>query len=91
MDRGGAGISVALPAGLRCQSDLTADPKNTPYRDVAKLASTPAGIGTLNESAAAAIADFVVVDMFANYCTGREDLKGAMASAERQFKRIYRS
>ena len=69
----------------------TADPKNTPYRDVAKLASTPAGIGTLNESAAAAIADFVVVDMFANYCTGREDLKGAMASAERQFKRIYRS
>lgn len=69
----------------------TADPKNTPYRDVAKLASTPAGIGTLNEAAAAAIADFVVVDMFANYCTGREDLKGAMASAERQFKRIYRS
>ncbi|MBI3699882.1 MAG: ABC transporter substrate-binding protein [Afipia sp.] len=69
----------------------TADPKNTPYRDVAKLATTPAGRGTLNESAAAAIADFVVVDMFANYCTGRDDLKGAMASAERQFKRIYRT
>jgi multiple sugar transport system substrate-binding protein len=46
---------------------------------------------TLNESAAAAISDFVVVDMFANYCTGREDIKGAMAGAERQFKRIYRS
>jgi multiple sugar transport system substrate-binding protein len=58
---------------------------------VAKLASTPAGRGTLNESAAAAIADFVVVDMFANYCTGRDDIKGAMASAERQFNRIYRA
>ena len=37
-----------------------------------------------------AIADFIVVDMFANYCTGREDLKGSIASAERQAKRIYR-
>ncbi|KIZ39641.1 MULTISPECIES: ABC transporter substrate-binding protein [Rhodopseudomonas] len=69
----------------------TADPKTTPYRDVAKTASTPAGLGQLNENAAAAIADFIVVDMFANYATGREDVKGAMASAERQAKRIYRS
>ena len=37
----------------------------------------------MGENAAAAIADFVVVDMFANYCTGREDVKTAMASAER--------
>ncbi|WP_375411064.1 ABC transporter substrate-binding protein [uncultured Bradyrhizobium sp.] len=69
----------------------TADPKTTPYRDVAKRARTPAGLGTLGENAAAAIADFIVVDMFANYCTGREDVKGAMASAERQAKRLYRS
>ena len=34
--------------------------------------------------------DFLVVDMFANYCTGREDLKGSIAQAERQAKRIYR-
>ena len=33
---------------------------------------------------------FVVVDMFANYCTGREDLKTAMATAERSTKRIFR-
>jgi multiple sugar transport system substrate-binding protein len=31
-----------------------------------------------------------VVDMFANYVTGREDVKGAIAFAERQTKRIYR-
>src|SRR3978361_1620150 len=57
----------------------TADPKTTPYRDVAKRARTPAGLGTLGENAAAGIADFIVVDMFANYCTGREDVKGSMA------------
>ena len=68
----------------------TKDPKNTVYRDVAKRTLTPAGLGTLGEKAAAAIADFVVVDMFANYCTGREDVKGAMAIAERQARRIYR-
>lgn len=68
----------------------TSDPKNVLYRDVAKNALTPAGLGQLNEAAAAAIADFIVVDMYANYCTGREDLKGAMAGAERQAKRIYR-
>ena len=69
----------------------TADPKTTPYRDVAKRARTPAGLGTLGENAAAAIADFILVDMFANYCTGREDAKGSIASAERQLKRIYRT
>ena len=68
----------------------TADPKATVFRDVAKRTLTPGGLGTLGENAAAAIADFVVVDMFANYCTGREDLKGSIAFAERQAKRLYR-
>ncbi|WP_316196014.1 MULTISPECIES: ABC transporter substrate-binding protein [unclassified Bradyrhizobium] len=68
----------------------TADPKNTPYRDVAATAVTPAGVGKMGEGPAAAIADFVVVDMFANYCTGREDVKTAMTTAERSAKRIFR-
>lgn len=68
----------------------TADPKNTPYRNVAATATTPAGVAQMSEGAAAAIADFVVVDMFANYCTGREDVKTAMATAERSAKRIFR-
>jgi multiple sugar transport system substrate-binding protein len=68
----------------------TADPKNTPYRDVAKRSLTAGGLGSVGEKAATAIADFVVLDMFANYCTGREDVKGAIAGAERQLKRIYR-
>lgn len=68
----------------------TADPKTTPYREVAATATTPAGVGKLGENVAAAIADFVLVDMFANYCTGREDVKTAMATAERSAKRIFR-
>jgi multiple sugar transport system substrate-binding protein len=69
----------------------TADPKNTPYRDVASSASTPGGEAQMSENAAAAIADFVLVDMYANYCTGREDVKTAMSSAERAAKRIFRA
>jgi multiple sugar transport system substrate-binding protein len=68
----------------------TADPKNTPYRDVAKRSLTAGGLGSVGEKAATAIADFVVLDMFANYCTGREDVKGAIAIADRQLRRIYR-
>jgi multiple sugar transport system substrate-binding protein len=68
----------------------TSDPKRTPYRDVSKRTLTPGGLGSLGEKAAAAIADFIVVDMFANYATGRQDVKGAIAVAERQAKRIYR-
>ena len=55
-----------------------------------KRALPASGIGTPGEKAATAIADFLVVDMFANYCTGREDAKGAISIAERQLKRIYR-
>ena len=69
----------------------TADPKTTPYRDVAKRTLTAGGLGSVGEKAATAIADFVVVDMFANYCSGREDVKGAIKIAERQLSRIYRA
>jgi multiple sugar transport system substrate-binding protein len=68
----------------------TADPKTTPYRDVGKRTLTPAGQAPLNEKAAAAVSEFIVVDMFANYCVGREDVKGAIALAERAAKRLYR-
>ena len=69
----------------------TADPKTTPYRDVTKRTLTPGDVGSLGEKAAAAISDFVVVDMFANHVTGRSDVKTAMSEAERQLKRIYRT
>jgi multiple sugar transport system substrate-binding protein len=51
---------------------------------------TLGGLGSIGDKVAVAIADFVLVDMFASYCLGREDLKGAIKIAERQFQRIYR-
>ncbi len=68
----------------------TADPKRTVYRDVAKRSLTAGGQGSVGEKAAAAIADFVLLDMFASVCTGREEPKNAMKIAERQLQRIYR-
>ncbi|MDA9549885.1 ABC transporter substrate-binding protein [Bradyrhizobium sp. CCBAU 45321] len=68
----------------------TADPKNAVFSQASKRTLPASGIGTVGEKAATAIADFIVVDMFANYCTGAKDVKGAMAEAERQLKRIYR-
>ena len=50
-------------------------PSARSYRDVAKRSLTAGGLGSVGEKAAAAIADFVVLDMFASYCTGREDAK----------------
>jgi multiple sugar transport system substrate-binding protein len=68
----------------------TADLKRTVFRDVAKRSLTVGGLGSVGEKAANAIADFVLVDMFASFCLGREDANGAMKIAERQLQRIYR-
>src|SRR5262249_4987397 len=68
----------------------TSDPKRTPYRDLAKRSLTVGGLGSVGVQAAGAVADFVLVDMFASYCLGREDAKGAIKIAERQLQRIYR-
>ena len=55
----------------------TADPKNEVFGQASKRALPASGIGKVGEKAATAIADFIVVDMFANYCTGAKDAKGA--------------
>ncbi|MEI8143838.1 MAG: extracellular solute-binding protein [Alphaproteobacteria bacterium] len=68
----------------------TADPKRLPFRDAAKRSLPASGLGPVNEKAATAIADFVVLDMFASFVTGRETEAGAMQLAERQLRRIYR-
>jgi multiple sugar transport system substrate-binding protein len=68
----------------------TAAPKYAVFAQASKRALPTSGIAEPGEKAATAIADFVVVDMFANFCTGREDAKGAISIAERQLKRIYR-
>jgi multiple sugar transport system substrate-binding protein len=69
----------------------TADPKRTVFRDVAKRTLTAGGLGSVGEKAATAISDFLLLDMFASYCSGGADVKTAIANAERQAQRIYRS
>ncbi len=69
----------------------TTDPKLTVCRDVAKTTLTAGHLGSVGEKAAAALADFIVLDMFANVATGREEPKSAMKMAERQAQRLYRS
>jgi multiple sugar transport system substrate-binding protein len=68
----------------------TTDRKRTLFRDAAKRSLTAGGLGSVGEKAASAIADFVVLDMFANFCIGREDAKSAIKIAERPLQRIYR-
>jgi multiple sugar transport system substrate-binding protein len=68
----------------------TADPKNTVFREAANRTLPASGVSPVTEKTAAALADFIVVDMFASYATGRDDLKGAIKNAERQAKRIFR-
>ena len=66
------------------------DPKLSMLRDVAKRTLTAGGQGSVGEKAAAALADFIMLDMVASVCTGRASPKDAIAVAERQAKRIYR-
>jgi multiple sugar transport system substrate-binding protein len=66
------------------------DPKRLAFRDAAKRSLTVGGLGPVGEKAATALSDFVLVDMFANFCTGREDIKSSIKIAERQLQRIYR-
>jgi multiple sugar transport system substrate-binding protein len=66
------------------------DPKLSLVRDVAKRTLTAGGLGSVGEKAAAALADFVMLDMVASVCTGRATIKEAINVAERQAKRIYR-
>ncbi|MDH5340438.1 MAG: carbohydrate ABC transporter substrate-binding protein, partial [Rubrivivax sp.] len=68
----------------------TSDPKLSLLRDAAKRTLTAGGLGSVGERAAAALADFVVLDMIASVCTGRASIKDAIAIAERQATRIYR-
>ncbi len=89
LEAAGGFLSPAL-AAYDANPVWASDPKRTPYRDLAKRSLTIGGLGSVGEKAASAFADFVLVDMFASYCTGHEEAKSAIKIAERQLQRIYR-
>ncbi|MDE2361879.1 MAG: carbohydrate ABC transporter substrate-binding protein [Hyphomicrobiales bacterium] len=68
----------------------TADPKNKVFGEASARTLPISGVGPLSPQAAAAAADFIVVDMFARYCTGQEDLKTTIKTAERAAQRTFR-
>jgi multiple sugar transport system substrate-binding protein len=67
----------------------TADPKVTPFRDVLKYARDNGYAGSLGYASAAVMGDFVVVDMFAEACTGSQTPKAAAQRAAERAKRYY--
>jgi multiple sugar transport system substrate-binding protein len=69
----------------------TSDPKVTPFRDVLKYALDDGYAGDLGYASAAVMGDFVVVDMFAEACTGSQTVAAAAKRAAERAKRYYRS
>jgi multiple sugar transport system substrate-binding protein len=69
----------------------TADPQHAFYREVVKTMRHDGYAGKLGPASAAAMADFVVVDMFAEVCSGQQTPKEAARRAETRVRRHYRA
>ncbi len=66
------------------------DPKLTPFRDVVARMRWSGYAGEVGEKSAAALADWIVVDMFAQAVSGQRTPKDAARDAERRVRRAYR-
>jgi multiple sugar transport system substrate-binding protein len=69
----------------------SADPKHLAYKTVMADALWDGYKGSVGESSAAVLSDFVVVQMIASVCAGQTTPEEAAAEAERRAKRYYRS
>lgn len=69
----------------------TADPQHVFFRDVVKTMRPLGYAGKLGQASAATTADFIVVDMFAEVCTGQQTAKEAAQRAEKRVLRHYRA
>jgi multiple sugar transport system substrate-binding protein len=67
------------------------DPQHLFYRDVVRGAVHNGYAGRLGEESAAMLADFIIVDMFGEVCTGQRTPKQALLRAEKRARRHYRS
>jgi multiple sugar transport system substrate-binding protein len=66
------------------------DPKIVPFRDVVGRMEPNSYAGTLGYASAACLADWIVVDMFAEGATGKKTAKEAAADAEKRALRYYK-
>ncbi len=68
----------------------TEDPKHTPYRDTVKNMLWNGYAGDLGYASAAAMADYIVVNMFAEAAAGERSPKEAAERAHARAERYYR-
>jgi multiple sugar transport system substrate-binding protein len=68
----------------------TRDPKATPFRDGLARMLHNGYAGEPGQQAAAALAEFIVLDMFADATVNSMSAKEAAARAENRLRRIYR-
>ena len=69
----------------------TEDPKHTAYRDCIKNMFWNGYPGPIGPASAAVMAEYVVVDMFANYCARGMSADKAIERAEKAIARAYKS
>ncbi len=69
----------------------TEDPQHMFFRDVARRGRHTGYAGRLGKESAAVLADFIIVDMFAEVCTGQQTAKEAVERAEKRARRHYRA
>jgi multiple sugar transport system substrate-binding protein len=67
----------------------TKDPKTTPFRDGLARMLPNSYAGRPGQKAAAALADFIVLDMFADATVNGMSAKDAARRAEGRLRRIY--
>jgi len=66
------------------------DPKLLPYREVPALTRDNGYAGTLGSASAGAMADYIVVNMFAQAASGASSIESAMKQAQSRARRYYR-
>jgi len=66
------------------------DPKLLPFRNVPGLTRDNGYAGKLGSASAGAMADYIVVNMFAQAASGASNIKSAMEQADSRAKRYYR-
>lgn len=68
----------------------TEDPRITPYRECSSRMIPNGYAGPLGPTSAAAMSEYIVVDMFADACLGRRTFREAVVNAEKRLARLYR-
>lgn len=68
----------------------TADPQNAPYAKASETLRPNGYAGPLGYASAGVMADYVLVDMFAEAVTGQQTPQAAMERAEKRANRYYR-